>query len=92
MIPEPLELWCSSCLHAINFPCHPWTVPLIAAPAVTIDGWSTTAHVLLLEAKKVAGRSYELVGQVRAMAAELVGSGELDPDDAFAEELGLPRT
>lgn len=69
-----------------------WMVPLVAAPAVAIDGWSTGAHVLLLEAKKAAGRSPELLGQVHAMAAELVGSGELDPDAAFAEVLGLPST
>lgn len=82
LVPEPLvvEVLCRAA----------WMVPLVAGPAVAIDGWSTGAHVLLLEAKKVAGRSPELIGQVHAMAAELVGSGELDPDDAFAEALALP--
>jgi MinD-like ATPase involved in chromosome partitioning or flagellar assembly len=69
-----------------------WMIPLTGVPGVAIDGWSTSAHVLLIEARRVAGRSPELVGQVHAMAAELVGSGDLEPDDGFAEALGLART
>jgi len=64
-------------------------VPLTGVPGVAVDGWSNSANVLLIEASRVAGRSPELIGQVHAMAAELVGSGELDPDDEFADALGL---
>lgn len=84
VFPEPLvvELLCRAA----------WMVPLVAVPGVAVDGWSDAAHVLLLEARKVAGRSQEMIGQVHAMSAELVGSGEVEPDDAFAEVLGLPST
>lgn len=64
-------------------------VPLTGVPGVAVDGWSNSANVLLIEAKHVAGRSNDLVGHVHAMAAELVGSGDLDPDDNFADRLAL---
>ena len=49
-------------------------VPLTGLLGVAADGWSKSANVLLIEAKHGAGRSSDLVGHVRAMAAELVGS------------------
>lgn len=84
MYPEPLvvETLCRAA----------WMIPLTGVPGVAIDGWSTSAHVLLIEARRVAGRSQELLGQVHAMAAELVGSGDLEPDDTLAGDLGLPNT
>lgn len=64
-------------------------VPAVPVPTVKVGSWTNSAEVLLLTALAMAATPHQR-GRVHTAAAELIRDGDLDDDDDFAGDLGLP--